>query len=162
MSCVQVCCGKTSHRPRNALHGLLIIWSLDIRHRSCNCFGRLPSGCEIYCENGWRWPATGWYLMTKICAHVQELGVDPNLYSYVFGESVLNDAVAIVLYRSVRCALQNVANVRSPGFISFDQDLLSCIWQDCPFLCVVNCKWSWNWVCHFILHRKFYWVLQHR
>ena len=49
--------------------------------------------------------------MTKICAHVQELGVDPNLYSYVFGESVLNDAVAIVLYRSVRCALQNVANV---------------------------------------------------
>ena len=38
--------------------------------------------------------------------HMQELGVDPDLYSYVFGESVLNDAVAIVLYRSERCVFQ--------------------------------------------------------
>jgi NhaP-type Na+/H+ or K+/H+ antiporter len=26
---------------------------------------------------------------------MQELGVDPDLYSYVFGESVLNDAVIL-------------------------------------------------------------------
>lgn len=30
---------------------------------------------------------------------VQELGADTNLYALVFGESVLNDAVAIVMYR---------------------------------------------------------------
>jgi NhaP-type Na+/H+ or K+/H+ antiporter len=29
----------------------------------------------------------------------QELGADGNLYSLVFGESVLNDAVAIVMYK---------------------------------------------------------------
>lgn len=28
----------------------------------------------------------------------KELKVDPNLYAMVFGESVLNDAIAIVLY----------------------------------------------------------------
>ena len=31
----------------------------------------------------------------------QELGVNTELYSLVFGESVLNDAVAIVLYRTL-------------------------------------------------------------
>lgn len=31
----------------------------------------------------------------------QELNVDPQLYSLVFGESVINDAVSIVLYRTV-------------------------------------------------------------
>lgn len=30
---------------------------------------------------------------------IQELGADGNLYSLVFGESVLNDAVAIVMYK---------------------------------------------------------------
>lgn len=33
----------------------------------------------------------------------KELGVTPNLYANVFGESVLNDAVAIVLYKYAKC-----------------------------------------------------------
>lgn len=36
-----------------------------------------------------------------VLAIFKELGVDPDLYANVFGESVLNDAVAIVLYRTV-------------------------------------------------------------
>lgn len=36
-----------------------------------------------------------------VLAIFKELKVDPNLYSNVFGESVLNDAVAIVLYRTL-------------------------------------------------------------
>ncbi|MCO5603905.1 hypothetical protein L7F22_058059 [Adiantum nelumboides] len=35
------------------------------------------------------------------CWHTHELGTDANLYAYVFGESVLNDAVAIVMYKTV-------------------------------------------------------------
>jgi NhaP-type Na+/H+ or K+/H+ antiporter len=34
-----------------------------------------------------------------VLALFKELKVDPDLYSNVFGESVLNDAIAIVLYR---------------------------------------------------------------
>jgi sodium/hydrogen exchanger 3 len=36
-----------------------------------------------------------------VLAIFKELGVDPDLYANVFGESVLNDAVAIVLFRTV-------------------------------------------------------------
>ena len=36
-----------------------------------------------------------------VLAIFQELGVNTELYSLVFGESVLNDAVAIVLYRTL-------------------------------------------------------------
>lgn len=35
------------------------------------------------------------YLSTKL--YMQELGVDQDLYAYVFGESVLNDAVSILM-----------------------------------------------------------------
>ncbi|GLJ42735.1 hypothetical protein SUGI_0886010, partial [Cryptomeria japonica] len=36
-----------------------------------------------------------------VLAIFQELGCDTNLYALVFGESVLNDAVAISLYRTM-------------------------------------------------------------
>lgn len=36
-----------------------------------------------------------------VLAIFKELGVDPDLYANVFGESVLNDAVAIVLFRTI-------------------------------------------------------------
>ena len=36
-----------------------------------------------------------------VLALFQELGVNIDLYSLVFGESVLNDAVAIVTYRAL-------------------------------------------------------------
>jgi NhaP-type Na+/H+ or K+/H+ antiporter len=36
-----------------------------------------------------------------VLAVFKALGVDSNVYANVFGESVLNDAVAIVLYRYV-------------------------------------------------------------
>eukprot|EP00897_Mesotaenium_endlicherianum_P009642 jgi/Mesen1/8706/ME000052S08132 len=44
-----------------------------------------------------------------VLAIFHELGVDGNLYSFVFGESVLNDAVAIVMYRTV------LSFINSPG-----------------------------------------------
>ncbi len=37
-----------------------------------------------------------------VLAVFKALGVDSNVYANVFGESVLNDAVAIVLYRYVQ------------------------------------------------------------
>jgi sodium/hydrogen exchanger 8 len=37
----------------------------------------------------------------SVLAVFQELGVNPDLFALVFGESVLNDAVAIVLYRTL-------------------------------------------------------------
>lgn len=40
-----------------------------------------------------------------ILAIFSDLHVDVNLYALVFGESVLNDAVAIVLTRCVFCSL---------------------------------------------------------
>lgn len=33
--------------------------------------------------------------------------VDPKLYSIIFGESILNDAVAIVMFECVRVVLLN-------------------------------------------------------
>ena len=38
----------------------------------------------------------------SVLAVFQELGVNPDLFALVFGESVLNDAVAIVLYRTLQ------------------------------------------------------------
>jgi solute carrier family 9 (sodium/hydrogen exchanger), member 8 len=37
----------------------------------------------------------------------QELGTDVNLYALVFGESVLNDAMAISLYRTMSLVTNN-------------------------------------------------------
>ncbi|GAQ91037.1 Na+/H+ antiporter [Klebsormidium nitens] len=48
---------------------------------------------------------SGWSLQT-------ELGADGNLYSLVFGESVLNDAVAIVMYKTVLAFVYTPINER--------------------------------------------------
>eukprot|EP00897_Mesotaenium_endlicherianum_P007603 jgi/Mesen1/6871/ME000352S05933 len=42
-----------------------------------------------------------------VLAIFQELGADTNLYALVFGESVLNDAAAIVMYRTLKSIIQN-------------------------------------------------------
>lgn len=42
-----------------------------------------------------------------VLAIFKELGVDPDLYATVFGESVLNDAVAIVLFGTVKTFVTN-------------------------------------------------------
>lgn len=47
-------------------------------------------------------------LIVTVLAIFNDLNVDVDLYALVFGESVLNDAIAIILVRSVnttRCAL---------------------------------------------------------
>lgn len=44
-----------------------------------------------------------------VLAIFQELGTNTNLYALVFGESVLNDAVAIVMYRTLVSILKNPA-----------------------------------------------------
>ncbi|BBN12580.1 solute carrier family 9 (sodium/hydrogen exchanger), member 8 [Marchantia polymorpha subsp. ruderalis] len=68
---------------------LWIFGSLKLTHAMpfmvCLTFGALISATD---------PVT-------VLALFNELGVDANLYAYVFGESVLNDAVAIVLYRTL-------------------------------------------------------------
>lgn len=48
-----------------------------------------------------------------ILAIFQELGCDTNLYALVFGESVLNDAVAISLYRTMLSVRQHAATNHS-------------------------------------------------
>ncbi|CAI5465617.1 unnamed protein product [Closterium sp. Yama58-4] len=44
-----------------------------------------------------------------VLAIFQDVGVDTNLYALVFGESVLNDAVAITMYRTVMTIIRNPA-----------------------------------------------------
>lgn len=51
-----------------------------------------------------------------VLATFQELQVEQNMYALVFGESVLNDAVAIVLYGTL-ASVQD-ARVRSPSILS--------------------------------------------
>eukprot|EP00850_Spirogloea_muscicola_P010102 SM000058S18532 [mRNA] locus=s58:444402:450596:+ [translate_table: standard] len=53
-----------------------------------------------------------------VLAIFQELGADSNLYALVFGESVLNDAVAIVLYRTLVSAYKS----------QLDQTLMGAVW----------------------------------
>ena len=60
-----------------------LVTTLPITH--CLVFGALVSATD---------PVT-------VLAVFQELGVNPDLFALVFGESVLNDAVAIVLYRTL-------------------------------------------------------------
>ncbi|KAF8030460.1 hypothetical protein BT93_E2793 [Corymbia citriodora subsp. variegata] len=43
----------------------------------------------------------------------QELGTDVNLYALVFGESVLNDAMAISLYRTMSLVRQNASSTQN-------------------------------------------------
>ncbi|CAK9182202.1 unnamed protein product [Ilex paraguariensis] len=43
-------------------------------------------------------------------ANIQELGTDMNLYALVFGESVLNDAMAISLYRTMSLVRSHVSS----------------------------------------------------
>ena len=38
----------------------------------------------------------------SVLAIFKELDADPNLYSVVFGESIFNDAIGIVMYETVR------------------------------------------------------------
>jgi len=60
-------------------------WMSDLTFLECLIFGSLISAVD---------PVT-------VLAIFKELKVDLDLYSNVFGESVLNDAVAIVMYRTV-------------------------------------------------------------
>jgi NhaP-type Na+/H+ or K+/H+ antiporter len=53
----------------------------------------------------------------------KELRVEPNLYANVFGESIFNDAVAIVLYRTFVVYLTNPITVESV-FLGFGRFLL--------------------------------------
>lgn len=55
-----------------------------------------------------------------ILAIFQELGCDTNLYALVFGESVLNDAVAISLYRTMLSVRQHPAT---------NQSMLTAVWR---------------------------------
>jgi sodium/hydrogen exchanger 8 len=55
-----------------------------------------------------------------ILAIFQELGCDTNLYALVFGESVLNDAVAISLYRTMLSVRQHAAT---------NQSLFTAVWR---------------------------------
>lgn len=66
-------------------------WAHEMPILVCLTFGALISATD---------PVT-------VLAIFHELGVDPNLYAAVFGESVLNDAVAIVLYRTILSFIAN-------------------------------------------------------
>ena len=85
-----------------------LVTTLPITH--CLVFGALVSATD---------PVT-------VLAVFQELGVNPDLFALVFGESVLNDAVAIVLYRTLldfadkgASAASVVGIVESAGFFLF-------------------------------------------
>eukprot|EP00249_Psilotum_nudum_P005527 c18970_g1_i1 orf=165-1526(+) len=60
-------------------------WTYSMPFLICLAFGALISATD---------PVT-------VLAIFHELGADANLYAYIFGESVLNDAVAIVMYKTV-------------------------------------------------------------
>ena len=85
--------------------GLLQIYKYDLTLSECLVFGALISATD---------PVT-------VIAIFKELKVDSNLFANVFGESVLNDAVAIVLYRTFFVFLQKGVTVDTvlSGMLNF-------------------------------------------
>ncbi|KAI6704783.1 hypothetical protein NL676_007745 [Syzygium grande] len=82
--------------------GVLISWWSDVSHVQtpfveCLMFGALISATD---------PVT-------VLSIFQELGTDVNLYALVFGESVLNDAMAISLYRTMSLVRQNASSTQN-------------------------------------------------
>ncbi|KAJ7549698.1 hypothetical protein O6H91_07G063300 [Diphasiastrum complanatum] len=66
-------------------------WTHEMPFLVCLTFGALISATD---------PVT-------VLAIFHELGADANLYAYVFGESVLNDAVAITMFKTVLSFMTN-------------------------------------------------------
>ena len=56
-------------------------------HSQRQVYGRIPANFAYLCVSP----------LVTVLAIFHELHVDPDLYTLLFGESVLNDAVAIVL-----------------------------------------------------------------
>ncbi|XP_024541576.1 sodium/hydrogen exchanger 5 [Selaginella moellendorffii] len=74
-------------------------WTYSMPFLACLAYGALISATD---------PVT-------VLAIFHALGADANLYAYVFGESVLNDAVAIVMYKTV---LSFIKHPESTGIFS--------------------------------------------
>lgn len=84
--------------------GGIFLLMFRLPFQECMMFGALISATD---------PVT-------ILAIFQELGCDTNLYALVFGESVLNDAVAISLYRTMLSVRQHAAT---------NQSMLTAVWR---------------------------------
>ena len=68
-------------------------------------------------------------ILVTILAIFTDLNVDVNLYAIVFGESVLNDAVAMVITRTLEDYEENVkfhASDAQPGYIVLFKALEIC------------------------------------
>ena len=57
-------------------------------------------------------------LQVTVIAVMQRLGANEDLYAVVFGESCLNDAVGIVLYRTLTIFLHEVRKTPSSHYSS--------------------------------------------
>ncbi|KAJ5075998.1 sodium/hydrogen exchanger [Anaeramoeba ignava] len=94
--------------------GFLIILSdhgviLKLTHIECLLFGSLISATDPVC----------------VLSIFKHLGVDVNLYSNVFGESVLNDAISIVLFETLTRFEENTRISTKVVFQSLGMFLLS-------------------------------------
>ena len=92
-----------------------------------------------------------------ILAVFQQLGVEPNLYAVILGESMLNDAVAIVLYgwvyiRILAIQLLNISIERSISFVATNYILLILYGPLACFLVYSLVLWqsgySLDWAAH--------------
>jgi NhaP-type Na+/H+ or K+/H+ antiporter len=76
----------------------------------------VPATATLRYES-WEWG----YVQVTVLAVFQRLGANSDLYALVFGESVLNDAVCIVLYRTLKMFIGKPVTGQAImfGFLSF-------------------------------------------
>jgi len=96
----------------SSFYGLCFAFGMDLNFFECLVFGSLISAVDP---------------VATMCV-LSNVGVDKHLYMLIFGESVLNDAVSIILFRTFnKLAEQDQVNITSEFFSGLGQIILSAI-----------------------------------